>query len=182
MPAQANLDKCSINELKVIKENLENEITKAEIMAGLVRTLTQSSGFPYAIFEVFAKVQDGVTFISEDLQVIWANDAAIAQINQSNANEIHNLTTKDFVGHYCYKALGKEEPCPHCACIKAMETKKTQRHIAFPGPLSDVTRDVWAIPIYNGSKACIIIARETHSKPAVDPVPNEVNSKKGEVV
>lgn len=161
-----NLEGCSLDELKVIKASVEEELKKAEQMAALVKSLSNIQGFPYAIFEVFGALQDGVTVLSEDLKVLWANETAVKQLARSKAHT--SVTLKDLVGNHCYRNLGRDAPCVPCACLEAMDTKKTQLRHNYSGPLPDVSYDIWAIPIYNGSRACILITRE-----AIKETPDE---------
>lgn len=53
-----------------------------------------------------------------DMKVLWANKAAC---------ESANMTREELVGRYCYQIWPKrEEPCPDCPVIQAMETGKSQ--------------------------------------------------------
>lgn len=153
-----NLENCSVDQLKVIKEEIETEISKAEQLNELVNSFSHSEGFPYAIFEVFSALQDGVTVLSEDLTILWVNESFVKQLKKSD--EYKGFSKTEIIGKSCYFSLNQNSPCPDCSCVKAMKTKKTIYHKGHHGSLKNIAYEAWAIPIYNGHTACILITRE----------------------
>ena len=155
MPLPLELERRSLDELKTIKEDIEGEIKKAEKMNSLVKTMANIKGFPYAMFEVFRALQDGVTVLGEDLRVLWRNEVAAQQLGLPDLNDPSSENG------YCYHAHGRDKPCTPCACIEAMDSRKTQIKHDYHGPKEGVSYDLWAIPLYNGHRACILITRDT---------------------
>jgi len=160
VPLPTVLEGRSLNELKTIKEDIEKEIQKAEQMRALVKTLGNTEGFPYAMFEIFGALQDGVTILAKDLRILWRNKVAIQQLGPFNPS---NPPNEDPLNNYCYRIHGHDEPCTPCACINAMDTRKTQIRHNYQGLEEGKSYDLWAIPLYNGHRACILITRDvTH--------------------
>lgn len=70
-----------------------------------------------------------------NMKIIWANKSAVESVN---------LTREELIGRYCYSVWEeRDEPCPDCPVIKAMETGK-------PEEIEKVTPDgrMWHIRGY----------------------------------
>jgi len=154
-----DLDSCSVEQLRMIRDELDAEVDRQQEFHALVKSLANVRGFSYATFEVFGALQDGVTVLDQDLNILWANRTVVSQLNRAIGQEQFQ-NADELAGKPCYFQLGLDAPCEKCTCLKAMNTKKTVHRRGYHGPLNNVVSEVWAIPIYNGKTACILITRE----------------------
>lgn len=64
---------------------------------------------------VLESISEGVLYISQDLRIMWGNDAAARMGGLADASRI--------VGHHCYEVIqGTDKPCRNCPCLQAMQT------------------------------------------------------------
>lgn len=67
---------------------------------------------------ILQSVSELVSYQNNDLQMVWANQAAADSVN---------ATIDDLDGRYCYEIWAqRSEPCDRCPVLQAMETGKTQ--------------------------------------------------------
>jgi PAS domain S-box-containing protein len=61
-------------------------------------------------------IPDSLCLISPDMQIVWANEVAPAELN---------MQMSDYIGHLCYQARhGRSAPCEVCAVQKCFATGK----------------------------------------------------------
>ena len=158
-------EKMTIEQLREFKGQLEDDLRLAEMKSAIVKNISESTGFPYAVFEVFGAIHDGVTILSEDLTILWANAKAVEQISERKGTK--KIMLADLIGQHCYENYGMSTPCPVCVCLKAMKSKKTQIDMDYRVSSTNGSYELLAIPIYNGTTACILITRNL-AKPEAD--------------
>ncbi len=89
----------NITERKQAEERLQKEVREKSI-----------------ILDTMSEI---VVYIDREYNVIWANQAM---------HKAFNLSPETYHGRKCYEIHGREDRCPFCPAIKAMETGEPQIH------------------------------------------------------
>jgi len=119
---------------------------------GLERQILDQKRIERELFEIHTQkdiilnaISANIVFVNQDLQILWANEAAVASTGKS---------LEQIAGKKCHVFWGTpESPCEHCPVLKVFETKKTERTVRTT-PTGRIF-DLRAEPIFDGARSLI---------------------------
>jgi len=144
-------------ELQELLELEKQRFVRADAFRELVRSVTGSTSFPYAILDVFITLRDAIHYIDDNMIIRWVNPAALCFYSSALQREV---MLEEVIGKKCFEVIGKSDICSECIVHEALKSRKVVVNRSMRAPVNgDVALDVIAIPFFNGVSGCFEIIR-----------------------